>query len=132
MKRFAIPAGRSIGGRTIDAHVKVVSVRVPVGGLHHDLLGTRDRRPRSAPSPCRREQSAFQCVGNEDVLNACIGIGHQAREELPITRVVEPQRFVGSQASPVAIEGRKSKRVEGAIVRTDHVERNVDIASVLV
>lgn len=91
MKRLAIAAGGPVCGRAVDSHVKVVAMGMPMGRLHHDLLGACDGCPRGAPSSRGREEPSLQRIGHEDVLHARIGVGDQPSDELPVASIIEAQ-----------------------------------------
>ncbi len=131
MERRAIAADGARAGRTIDAHVEVVGVAMPLGRLDHGAGGTLDddRWRRTAPSLA--QQAPLEMVGNEDVLHPGIAVSHELGNELPVAGVIEAEDPVRANATPVLVELGESERLVGTAPGVAHVERDVRIAPVL-
>jgi hypothetical protein len=65
-------------------------------------------------------------------LHARVRVRDEARDELPVARVVEPEVLVRRQARPVGAEVRERPRLVRPARPVEHVEREIDVAPVLV
>src|SRR5690606_15046678 len=78
------------------------------------------------------EEPLLEGVRDEDVLDARVAIGDEPLDQLPVPRVVEAEHGVGAAPLAIAIEFREGPGLEGPTGGVGHVERDVDVAPVLV
>lgn len=77
------------------------------------------------------EEPYSKRASDEDELNLRITVRHEFGDELPVASIVETEAVVGGKPDAVSVKSGKRKRLVGVTCCVRHVERNVDVATVL-
>ena len=126
-----VAAGRSVRRGAVDADVEVIVVSVARGGLREQSIRAIEHGGRRPATPPLSEKAALDGRGDEDVLHSSIAIGDELGDELPIASVIEAKGLVRGSPLTLGIEAGEAEGVEGPAARVGHVERDVDVSSVL-
>ena len=121
----------AVARRAVDADVKVVLVLMATPWLHQSPIDAIANRLGGTDAATFAEQASFDRLMHKDVLHPGISVGYQFCHELPISAVVESKPFVGRQSTAVCRECSKGAWCIGPAPAVEHVERDIDVAAVL-
>jgi len=100
VERRAVEARRLVGQVAINAHVEVVVVATAATRLlQHRFRSQQDVLGRTAPTSLAKK-SALQRTRHKRVLNDHVAARQQARDELPVSGVVENETEIRDAALP--------------------------------
>lgn len=77
------------------------------------------------------EEPHSKGASDEDELNLRVTVRHQFGDELPVASIIETEAVVGGKPDAVSVKGGKRERLVGVTRCVRHVERNVDVPTVL-
>lgn len=132
MKRFAVFALGLVARVAVDAHVKVIAMRVPFGRLYEHGFGAIENALRRVATTAVGKQTLTNRTGDKNVLHARIRVGHQARDKVPVAFIIKAQPLIGRACLPVAVKLRERKGLERATGTIENVKRQIHVTTVLV